>query len=190
MKRLFIALISLTLLAACQSDDPNPKLSLAPGEVAFGTLAGMNEKQYLIEQNALFRSKLQDKGVEIKITDSMLVLNIPGNVAFDINSAKMNWNVHDILDKISPVLKEYKHTSILVLGHSDARGDRDVNQLLSEQRARAIRDYLIRSGVNGVRIISRGLGSDDLLIQNDITTLDRALNRRITLEITVNKIEK
>lgn len=190
MKRLLIALVLLTVLAACQSDDPNPKISLAPGEVSFGVLAGMNEKQYLLEQHALFRSELQDNGVESLIDGNVLKLNIPGNIAFDINSAKMNWNVHSVLDKISPVLQEYQHTSILVLGHSDARGDRDINQLLSEQRARTIRDYFIRSGVAIERITSKGLGSGDLLIQNDITTLDRSLNRRITLEITVNQVEQ
>jgi outer membrane protein OmpA-like peptidoglycan-associated protein len=46
-----------------------------------------------------------------------LTLNIPGNIGFGPNSASINWNLHSILDAISPVLKEYKYTSILVLGH-------------------------------------------------------------------------
>lgn len=186
--------MSIVFLAGCyKSPTKNAKLpppNEAPGEVAFGFLAGKNEEQYLLEQNALLRSKLLYKGIEPKIKEGILSLDIPGNIAFSINSAKMNWNVHEILDKISPVLKEYKHTSILVLGHSDARGDRDINQLLSEQRARAIRHYFINSGVDARRITSRGLGGHDLLIQNDVTTLDRSLNRRITLEITVKKFEQ
>ena len=105
----------------------------------------MHRKQNLIEQHALIRSKLLDKGVESKIEGETLVVNIPGNIAFGINSAWMNWNVHDILDKITPILKEYKYTSILVLGHSDSKGGRELNQLLSEWRARMIREYFINS---------------------------------------------
>ncbi|MCK5356069.1 MAG: OmpA family protein [Methyloprofundus sp.] len=193
MKRLLIAFMLVTLLTACQKTSTKHVKEYqgpAPGEVAFGFLAGKDEKQYLLEQNALFRSKLLYKDIEPVLKGEMLELNIPGNIAFSINSAKMTWNVHEILDKITPILKEYKHTSILVLGHSDSRGDRDLNQLLSEQRARAVRDYFINSGVDIRRITSRGLGAHDLLIQNDVTTLERALNRRVTLEIRVKKFEE
>ena len=187
MKRLIFAFVLVSLMTACQrNESPYPKSYEAPGEVAFGPLAAGDRRQYLIEQHALLRSKLLDKGVESKITGETLVVNIPGNIAFGINSSRMNWNVHDILDKISPILIEYKYTSILVLGHSDARGDKDLNQLLSEQRARVIREYFINSGVDAQRITSRGLGGDDPLITDELTTLERSLNRRITLEIKID----
>ena len=190
MKRLIIALILASLMMACNQKNKNltPKTykSKSPGEVAFGPLAAADRRQYLIEQHALIRSKLLDKGVESKITGETLMVNIPGNIAFGINSSKMNWNVHEILDKISPILKEYKYTSILVLGHSDAKGDKELNQLLSEQRARVIRKYFINSGVEAQRITSRGLGGDDPLITDELTTLERSLNRRITLEIKID----
>lgn len=187
MKRLLFVFVLGSLMSGCQtSSDPAPKYTMAPGEVAFGSLAGFDRKQYLIEQHALLRSKVLDKGVESEIKGDTLTVNIPGNIAFSPNSARMNWNVHEILDRISPILKEYKYTSILVLGHSDSAGDRDINQLLSEQRARIIRDYFINSGVDAQRITSRGLGGNDLLIHDEITTQDRSLNRRITLEIKVD----
>ena len=187
MKRLLFVFVLGSLMSGCQtSSDPAPKWTMAPGEVAFGSLAGFDRKQYLIEQHALLRSKVLDKGVESEIKGDTLTVNIPGNIAFSPNSARMNWNVHEILDRISPILKEYKYTSILVLGHSDSAGDRDINQLLSEQRARIIRDYFINSGVDAQRITSRGLGGNDLLIHDEITTQDRSLNRRITLEIKVD----
>lgn len=190
MKRLLIAFMLLTLLAACQkSSTRNVKSSpeAVPGQVAFGPLAGEDEKQYLFEQHALFRNLFYRKGVESIINGQTLVLNIDGNITFSINSAKMNWNVHEILNKITPVLKEYKYTSILVLGNSDARGDKVINQRLSEQRANVVRDYFVSSGIDPLRITARGMGDDDLLIQDDVTTMDRALNRRIILEITINK---
>lgn len=186
-----IVFILGSFLTACQTffrdADPNPKTSLAPGEVALDPLAGMDRKQYLIEQHALIRSKLMDKGVESKIEGQTLIVNIPGNIAFGINLARMNWNVHNILDKISSILKEYKYTSILVLGHSDSKGDQELNQLLSEQRARLIREYFINSGVNVERVTSRGLGGDEPLVTEELTTLERSLNGRITLEIKIDE---
>ena len=193
MKRLLIASILITLLASCyRSPTRNVVKSNEepPGEVAFGPIAGMDEEQYLFEQHALFRNKLLDKGVKSTINGQTLILNIPGNITFAINSAKMNWNVHEILNAMTPVLQEYKYTFIRVRGYSDAKGDQVINQRLSEQRARMIRDYLIRTGIDPQRITARGMGDEDLLIQDDITTMDRALNRRIILEITVNKVEK
>ena len=193
MARLLISFIWIVLLAACQKPSTyNVKTSQeeAPGEIAFGATAGMDQDQYLFEQHALFRNKLLDRGVKSTIKGHTLILEIPGNITFAINSAKLNWNVHDILNKITPVLKEYQYTNILVLGHSDAKGDQIINQRLSEQRANVIREYFIRSGINPQRVSSRGLGADDLLVADDITTVDRALNRRITLEITVNKVAR
>lgn len=190
-----IAFILVSLLAGCnkysarvysRSDSPYPESYEPPGEVAFGPLAAHDRKQYLIEQHALLRSKLLDKGVESKITGDTLVVNIPGNIAFGINSARMNWNVHDILDRIAPIIKEYKYTSILILGHSDSQGDRELNQLLSEQRARIIREYFVNSGVDIQRMTSRGLGGSDPLLTDELTTQDRSLNRRITLEIKID----
>lgn len=97
----------------------------------------------------------------------------------------MNWNLHDVLDQVVDVIREYQYSSILIIGHSDARGNNIVNQLLSQQRAKAIYDYFIRSAIHADRLSYAGVGSNDLLIEDDVTNLDRALNRRLTLKITV-----
>jgi len=193
MKRLIIATSYVFLLTACQMSPDQAAtidykgLSAKPGLVAFGPLAGIDERQYLLEQDALFRGRLEGKGVDSVIKEPTLTLNIPGNIGFGINSASINWNLHSILDEISPVLKEYKYTSILVLGHSDSKGDPEVNQRLSEQRAKAIHDYFIHSGVPSERLGYKGVADSEPVIKDALTTLDRALNRRITLEITINK---
>lgn len=193
MKRLTLFTSCVFLITACQmSPDKSATidykgLSAKPGLVAFGPLAGMDEKQYLLEQDALLHSRLEGKGIETDIQEHTLTLNIPGNIGFDPNSASINWNLHSILDAISPVLKEYKYTSILVLGHSDSKGNPEVNQRLSEQRGKAIYDYFIHSGVSSGRLSYQGVSDNDPLIKDAETTLERALNRRITLKITINK---
>ncbi|WP_221893702.1 hypothetical protein [Bathymodiolus japonicus methanotrophic gill symbiont] len=45
---------------------------------------------------------------------------------------------------------------------------------------------LINSGVDSQRLTSRGLGGDDPLVVDELTSLERALNRRITLEIKID----
>ena len=193
MKRLIITTLGVFFVTACQMSPDQKKtidykgLSAKPGLVAFGPLAGVDEKQYLLEQDALLHSRLEGKGVETNIQEPTLTLNIPGNIGFSPNSASINWNLHSILDEISPVLKEYKYTSILILGHSDSKGNSEVNQRLSEQRGKAIYDYFINSEVPPERLSYKGVAGNDPLIKNAETTLDRALNRRITLQITINK---
>jgi outer membrane protein OmpA-like peptidoglycan-associated protein len=187
MKQLIFGVLSVSLITACQTGPKNPPL-YKPGEIAFGSIANLNEEQYLLEQDALFRRKLTEKGVSSELLDKRTIeLNIPGNIAFAINSASMNWNLHDVLDEIVGVIREYQHSSILIIGHSDARGNKIVNQLLSQQRAKAIYDYFIRSDINAARLSYAGVGASDLLIEDDLTTLDRALNRRLTLKITVDR---
>ncbi|NOQ64903.1 MAG: OmpA family protein [Methyloprofundus sp.] len=186
MTRLLTVFILTTFLSACQttSDDAKKRMTQSPGELTFGATAGMDPEQYLFEQHAIFRNKLLDKGVESRIEGDKLILNIPGNITFGVNSAKLNWNVHNILNQITPVLQEYYHSTILVYGHSDAKGDAVINQRLSEQRARVIRDYFVRSGIDPVRVTAKGRGVDELLVAEGITSVDRSLNRRVTLEIT------
>jgi outer membrane protein OmpA-like peptidoglycan-associated protein len=193
MKRLIITTLGVFFVTACQMSPDQQKaidykgLSSKPGLVAFGPLAGVDGKQYLLEQDALLRSSLEGKGIETSIQESTLTLDIPGNISFSPNSASINWNLHSILGEISPVLKEYKYTSILILGHSDSKGNSEVNQRLSEQRGKAIYDYFINSGVPSERLSYKGVAGNDPLITNAETTLERALNRRITLQITINK---
>ncbi len=187
MKRLVWGILSALLITACASQPKNPPL-YRPGEIAFGSISDLDKEQYLLEQDALFRRKLSEKGVSSVLLDKRTIeLNIPGNIAFAINSASMNWNLHDVLDEIVDVIREYNHSSILIIGHSDARGNDIVNQLLSQQRAKAIYDYFIRSEINPDRLSYVGIGANDLLIKDDVTNLDRALNRRLTLKIFLPK---
>ena len=186
MRRFIITLIAIaTVISGCyKNPNPNLEVDVTGGERAFGSIPPEDSKNYLLEQQALLKAKLIDKGVTIERFDDRLILNIPGNIGFSINSADINWNLHAILDDISPVLKEYPHTRIIITGHSDSRGDPKLNQKLSEQRATRIGKYFIRSKISPDRITTRGVGQTQPITSNN-TTQKRALNRRITVEITL-----
>jgi len=67
---------------------------------------------------------------------------------------------------------------IEVVGHTDHVGDDDYNQELSEQRADAVRNYLIEAGVDGNKIVSVGAG-ESMPIASNKTDEGRAENRRV-----------
>ena len=69
---------------------------------------------------------------------------------------------------------------VRVAGHTDNVGDPESNQQLSEERARAVRDYLVAGGIDGDRIESLGYGDRNPVASN-ATAEGRQRNRRIVL---------
>ena len=81
------------------------------------------------------------------------------------------------LDRVVSVMKALPNVSVLVIGHADQRGDDTANFAMSDQRARAVVNYLIYLGVEPTRVSSRAAGETELLtVSDDATSL--ALNRR------------
>lgn len=76
--------------------------------------------------------------------------------------------------------------SIQVTGHTDSQGQAASNQTLSEQRAAAVKSYLINKGVDGSKISTRGMGASNPVADN-ATAAGRAQNRRVELDIKANK---
>ena len=65
-----------------------------------------------------------------------------------------------------------------VQGHTDSQGTADSNQRLSQQRADAVRAYLVAHGINSSRLTSKGYGMTQPIAPND-SAANRAKNRRI-----------
>lgn len=186
MRRLIIICFTIAAFSSGCYKNPNQerRVDISGGKRAFGAIPPTDSKKYLLMQEALLRANLSDSSVKIELFDNRLQLNIPGDIGFSINSADINWNMHQILDGITPVLKEFPHTKISITGHSDSRGNPVLNQQLSEQRAASIGRYFIRSKISQDRVITKGVGQTQPITTND-TARNRSLNRRFTLEITV-----
>lgn len=147
-------------------------------------IANTSVRLYMLEQQALFRARLDQHAIKAEMDDKYeITLDIPGNISFSINSATLNWNMHAVLDKISAILRTYVDTSITVIGHTDARGDPEINNMLSKQRAETVANYLIRTGVSFDRIIYFGVADRNPITGNQ-TTQQRSLNRRFQIIIT------
>lgn len=100
------------------------------------------------------------------------------NIYFASSDAVFEKSSLIVLDNFLEYLRENPQIKISIHGHTDSEGDDKSNQALSEQRAKAVGEYLILMGLDKVRIVSaRGYGETKPVASND-TPDGRALNRR------------
>ncbi|MEM1202798.1 MAG: OmpA family protein [Acidobacteriota bacterium] len=90
-----------------------------------------------------------------------------------------------VLDRIARLLRDHD-AGIEVQGHTDASGNAEFNQRLSQQRAEAVRNALVARGVDGVRLRATGFGSSRPVADND-TAEGRRQNRRVEFQILEEK---
>ncbi len=107
------------------------------------------------------------------------------NIFFDTNSATLKPESKAELDKLVAFIKSNALAKIEVGGHTDNVGDDKSNQTLSENRAKAVYDYLLKSGIEAVRLTWKGYGETKPVADNT-TEEGRAKNRRT--EITILKV--
>lgn len=96
------------------------------------------------------------------------------------NSAKYSFKQesYTVMDEVVSVMSRYSDIRVLIQGHTDSQGDDGRNKTLSENRANAVRDYLISKGVTEGRLVANGLGEDYPVADNK-TSEGRANNRRV-----------
>ena len=104
------------------------------------------------------------------------------NVLFDRGNATMLPGSYETLDEVVTLLKENPDLEIEVAGHTDNQGRADLNLALSEERAVAVKQYLVEQGVDAQRITERGYGGTRPLVSNAIEE-ERSKNRRVEFTI-------
>jgi OmpA-OmpF porin, OOP family len=99
-------------------------------------------------------------------------------VFFDQSSYHMRPESYDELNKLVKTLQTQPTLAIEIAGHTDNVGDRRLNQLLSENRAKVVANYLIRQGVAERRLRYNGYGDSRPAAPNDAEE-NRRKNRRV-----------
>ena len=112
-------------------------------------------------------------------TKSSIVLE---NVWFETNKAVLIKASFTSLDKLVSQLQTNKTMKIEIRGHTDNVGDEVKNQQLSENRAKAVREYIISKNIDEKRVFYKGFGSKQPIASND-TEEGRKKNRRVELVI-------
>ncbi len=102
------------------------------------------------------------------------------NINFEPQSANLKANSIPLVERIMQMLKLDPGLRIVIEGHTDNYQDPSYNQDLSEQRARAVKTWLVEHGISGVRLRTRGKGETQPIATNE-TTAGRARNRRVEI---------
>lgn len=115
-------------------------------------------------------------------TERGQVITLSGNLLFRSGGAELLESVEERLDQIASVLADMGDRPIIIEGFTDSVGSRELNQELSEDRARAVRDYLVKRGIDPNRIELEGRGESNPVASN-ATPEGRAMNRRVEIII-------
>ncbi|MCU0290391.1 MAG: OmpA family protein [Thermoanaerobaculaceae bacterium] len=101
-------------------------------------------------------------------------------VSFESDSAVLVETSRSVLDRVAASLKDWPEVRVEVAGHTDATNTSAHNQKLSEQRAEAVRTYLVDRGIPPAQLTARGYGEGSPIADN-ATPAGRKVNRRVEL---------
>lgn len=145
-----------------------------------GALIGRHmDKQAEELRRDLENAKVERVGEGIKITFNSGIL-------FATNSSDLQSAAQTELTQLAATLKKYQDTNILIEGHTDNTGTRELNQALSERRAESVATYLGGQGVARNRMTTQGYAFDQPIADNS-TAAGRQQNRRVEVAIFANE---
>ena len=129
------------------------------------------------------------KDLDAKVTDQEIRIELSADVLFDFDKHDLRPEAFPSLEKVAVVLRAHANSPVTIDGHTDGKGSDAYNQPLSEKRAQAVRDWLVKNGgASGATMTTKGWGKTKPIVPN--THPDgsddpdgRKKNRRV--EITV-----
>ena len=145
-----------------------------------GLLVGAAIGNYLDDQERLARRELDGTGVIITRYDDRLLISMPAGITFETDSDRLSRDARQTVNRIANVLNRDPRSYIDVSGHTDNVGDRAYNQDLSERRAIAVYEQLVRRNVNPARMQYAGAGETQPIASN-ATEAGRRQNRRVDI---------
>ena len=168
---------TVVLYAAQASDDGFIETPLTEGDyIAHLTAAGYMPKDdtiHFVRDTADIFLRHIKEGIKVKIE----------NLFFATNKTVILPTSEQAMSDLASFLIQNPSVTIHITGHTDAVGSDEANQILSEGRANAVRNDLIKRGVAAERMTAEGKGEREHVADND-TEEGRQLNRRVEFTIT------
>lgn len=143
------------------------------------------QKEDAIRQKEEMRARLLNQlnqVLETKDTARGLIVSMP-DVLFDTGQYALKPAARERLARVAGIVLAYPDLKLQIEGHTDNVGTEEYNQVLSEKRAAAVRDYLLQAGVSLSNVFARGLGMTDPIADNG-TAAGRKLNRRVDMIVS------
>ena len=149
-----------------------------------GAIVGSKMDKQKAELEALENAKVES------VTDAnnlaALKVTFDNAILFATNSSTLSSASRSNLEKFAQSLRNTADTDVTIFGHTDNTGTYEVNQRLSNERAKAVSDFLTGAGIQNFRLTTIGKAYDDPIADNS-TANGRAQNRRVEIYITANQ---
>lgn len=175
-------------LSAQQAQDAQAQAQQSQAQAQQAQLQAQQSQQLAAqseqEKQQLRAKLLQQFNLILETRDTVrgLVVNI-GDVLFDTGKYTLRSPAREALAKLSGIVSAYPGLKLQVEGHTDSVGTPEFNQKLSEERAGAVREYLVQQGVDAASVTSAGLG-EGLPIADNATSAGRQKNRRVEIIVS------
>jgi outer membrane protein OmpA-like peptidoglycan-associated protein len=131
-------------------------------------------RQQLLDQfNSILQTRDTARGLIVNMSD----------VLFDTAQYTLKPGAREKLAKVSGIILGHPGLKIQVEGHTDSVGGDDYNMKLSENRAGAVRDFLVAQGVPAAGVTSQGFGKT-MPVADNATAAGRQQNRRVELVVS------
>lgn len=156
---------------------------------AVGTGAGVLIGQRMDKQQKELERQLAEQAKIEKTTDQnglqAIKVTFDGGILFATGKSTLSAQAQADLTKFAVNLLNNPETNVQIIGYTDNTGSYAVNERLSNERAQAVRTYLINCGVPASRLSAYGVPMADYVASND-TPEGRAMNRRVEVYITAS----
>ena len=162
------------LKAKMEADALKAKEDAARAEAERARQAAADLRAQLLEQfNRVLPTTDTPRGLQVNM----------GDVLFDTGKFKLRTEAQLGLAKLTGIVLSHPGLKLAVEGYTDTTGTAAFNQTLSEQRANAVRDYLVQQGLDAGSVTAQGFGPANPVASND-TSQGRQQNRRVEIIIS------
>jgi outer membrane protein OmpA-like peptidoglycan-associated protein len=171
---------------------------------AFNVSINRFQLHILLAQKELYNpestiiSKQEEKEIRLSLeknaekieegVDIAKLLNVV--IYFDFDKAEIREDAKVELEKVRAVLEKHPEINLILRAHTDSKGKDDYNMKLSDRRAKASMNYLIKKGIRANRLTAKGFGESEILNKckngEDCTEKEHQLNRRTEFIIKKN----
>jgi len=172
------------------ADDVNDKNRLTQTKNALNST-----NQELVALQRDYQQSIASANQQIAAMDSAMsqaiqqvTPSLEANIQFKTASFIVEDHYKSQLDGLASELRKNPKLKIELAGFADQRGESTYNQVLSEQRAKAVKDYLVSQFVNDNQIITQSFGESELVSESD-SFEDNFFDRRVLLKVSNKPVD-
>jgi outer membrane protein OmpA-like peptidoglycan-associated protein len=183
-KSLLLLLVSCPAMAQGKYSDPDA----AATEAAARQALAQKRIVEIVGATSGIQSVLEDLGA--KVVGQQLTIDLAADVLFDFDKYTLRPLANETLRKVGQVAASYPNSPLLIEGHTDAKGTHPYNMKLSENRAVAVKNWLVENAsIAGSRITTQGWGETKPVAPNkkpdgSDDPEGRQKNRRVEIVLT------